>query len=44
MSKTGETGDLIGNKIPDKIMKASRTIPQNSSTAVTNEAENIAHN
>ena len=39
-----KTGDLIGNKIADKIIKASRTTPQNSSTAVTNEAENIAHN
>ena len=29
------TGDLIGNKIADKITKVSKTFPQNNS--VTNE-------
>ena len=37
------TGDLIGNKIADKIAKVSRTLPQNSSETVTNEGENIEH-
>ena len=35
------TGDLIGNKIVDKVTKVSRTSPQNSSETVTNETENI---
>ena len=35
------TGDLICNKIADEISKVWRTSPQNSSEAVTNEAENI---
>ena len=33
------TGDLISNKIPDKISKVSRTSPQNSSEAVKSEIE-----
>ena len=36
------TGDLIGNKIADKIIKVSRTSPQNNSETVTNGEENIA--
>ena len=35
------TGDLIGNSIADEITNVSRTSPQNSSEAVTNEAKNI---
>ena len=39
--KTAEgPGDLIGNKIANKITKASRTLPQNNSETVTNEDEN----
>ena len=38
---TDATGDLIGNKIADKMTNVSRTSPQNSSEAVTNETENI---
>ena len=35
IQKTAEaTGDLIDNKIADKIMKVSRTSPQNSSGTV----------
>ena len=38
--KTEETpGDLIGNKIANKITKASRTLPQNNSETVKNEDE-----
>ena len=33
------TGDLISNKIPDKISKVSRTSPQNSSETVKSEIE-----
>ena len=33
------TGDLISNKIPDKISKISRTSPQNSSETVKSEIE-----
>ena len=40
----GSTGDLIGNKIANKITKVSKTSPQNSSETVTNEAEYIEHN
>ena len=36
-----ETGDLIGNKIADKITKVSRVSPQKSSEIVKNEAGNI---
>ena len=36
------TGDLIGNKIADKIIKVSRMSPQNNSETVTNGEENIA--
>ena len=36
------TGDLIGNKIADKIIKVSRTSPQIDSETVTNGEENIA--
>ena len=36
-----ETGDLIGNKIGDKITKVSRTSRQNNSDKVTNSEENI---
>ena len=36
IQKTAEvTGDLIGNKIAEKITKVSRTSPQNSSDTVT---------
>ena len=35
------TGGLAGNKIADKITKASRNSPENSSEAVENETENI---
>ena len=44
--KTAEATDLLtGNKIADKITRVSRrTTPLNTSTAVTNEAENIEHN
>ena len=31
------TGDLIGNKIANKITKASRSSPQNNSETITNE-------
>ena len=34
---TGAIGDLIGNKIADKITKASRSSTQKSSDTVTNE-------
>ena len=37
------TGDLIGNKIADKITKVSRTSSQNSIGIVINEIENIEH-
>ena len=37
------TGDLIDNKVADKITKVLRTLPQNSSKTVTNEIENIEH-
>ena len=37
------TGDLIGNKIAGKIIKASKTSRWSSSERVTNEAENIEH-
>ena len=40
-NKTAEaTGDLIGDKIANKITKVSRTSAQNNSEAVTNETEN----
>ena len=32
---------MTGNKIVDKIAKVSRTLPQNISETVTNDAENI---
>ena len=42
IQKTAEaTCDLISNKIADKIIKVSRTSPQNNSKTVTNEAENL---
>ena len=42
IQKTREaTGDLIGIKIADKIIKASRIRLQNCSGAVLNEEENI---
>ena len=34
-------GDLIGNKIADKITNVSRTLPQNISGTLRNETENI---
>ena len=34
------TGDLIGNKIADRIMKVSKTSQQNNSETVTNEHYN----
>ena len=37
------TGDLIGNKIADKITKDLRTSPQNTLETVLNKAENIEH-
>ena len=38
IQKTTEaTGDLIGNKIADKIMKVSKNLQQNNSETVTNE-------
>ena len=36
----GATGDLIGNKIADKITKVSRTAPQNGSETVGSETKN----
>ena len=43
--KTAEmTGDLICNKIADKITKVLRTSPQNTPETVLNELENIEHN
>ena len=42
IQKTTEgTGDLIGNKISEKITKVTRTSPQNSSEIVTNERDYI---
>ena len=42
MQKAAEaTADLIGNNIANKIKKISRTSPQNTSEAVTNETKNI---
>ena len=36
--KTAEgSGDLIGNKITDKVTKASKKLPQNNSEAITND-------
>ena len=35
------TGDLIGNKIANKITQFSRTSSQDRSETVTNETENI---
>ena len=32
-----KTGDLIGNKLVNKITKVSRSLPQNNSETVTNE-------
>ena len=37
---TKATGDLIGNKIADKIIKVSKTTPQNNSETVESETEN----
>ena len=40
IQKTAEaTGDLIGNKIDDRITKVSNTSPQNISETVINEKE-----
>ena len=39
--KTVATGDLIGNKIANKITKALRTPPQNSLGTAANETESI---
>ena len=33
----GTTGDLIGNKIANSILKVSRSSPQNNSETITNE-------
>ena len=39
--KTAEaTGDLMGNKIANKITKVSRSSPQNNSETITNEHDN----
>ena len=35
-----ENGDLIDNKVVDKVTKFSRISPQNNSETVTNEVEN----
>ena len=44
IQKTAEaTGDLIANKIADKITKVLRTFPQNSSKTFTNKVQNIEH-
>ena len=41
-SKTAEAaGDLIGNKVADKITKVSRISPQNKLETVTNAEENV---
>ena len=38
IQKTAEaTGDLIGNKIPNRITKVLRSSPQNDSETITNE-------
>ena len=37
---TEATGDLICNKIADKIIKVSKTTPQNNSETVESETEN----
>ena len=37
----GATGDLVGNKIAEKITNVSRTSPQNNSETVTSEKKNI---
>ena len=38
IQKTGQaTGDVIGNKIADKTLKVSKTLPQNNSEAVSDE-------
>ena len=37
---TGATGDLIDNKIANKITKVSRNLQQNNSQTVTNEHDN----
>ena len=34
-----ETGDLIGNKIPDKIIEVSKTSPQNNPDTITNQRD-----
>ena len=40
--KTAEaTGDMIGNKIANKITTVSRSSPQNNSEAITNEHDKI---
>ena len=39
--KSEGTGDLICNKITDKITKVSKTLPQCNLQIVTNETENI---
>ena len=42
IQKTAEvTGDLIGNKIFDKITKGSKTSPQRSSSTAKSKAKNI---
>ena len=35
--KTEATGDLIGNKIADRITKVSRSSPQNNSETIINK-------
>ena len=37
IQKTPATGDLIGNKIADRITKVSKSLQQNHSETVTNE-------
>ena len=37
------TGDLIGNKIADKIKNVKKTSRQNTSETVTNGTESIEH-
>ena len=41
LKKAKATGDLIGNKVINKITKVSRNSPQNSLERVTSEAEHI---
>ena len=35
------TGNLIGNKIANKITEVSRSLPQNNSETITNEHDKV---